>query len=288
MRNLGLLLLAAGTLAGPDEEALFAKALLAHERNRDLVVTAEIKHERPEAPAWGGPGGPLGGVVIQTNVGGASAPPFEGKVEAWRDADGATVVVGGEPTALPRFVMHVTKEKTIKQVTFEGEQPPDLGQIEAELVALLDTKRFAKHMEKVHLTATKDDATGDWIFRGEVPRKVVRPAKGGGGFDLITPSKVLKAEAVCRVSAEGRFREIEITLTRNDPEAEMMRMIRKQGPMGIPVAPGGPGGGGGDEDEEEEEHEQSGGTTTYSLKVQAENTTPGERLREAAKAVAPR
>ncbi len=286
MRTLGLLLLAAVALAGPDEEALFAKALLAHERSRDLVVAAEIKHEKPEAAAWGGPGGPLGGVVIQTNVGGASAPPFEGKVEAWRDADGATVVVGGEPTALPRFAMHVTKEKTIKQVTFEGEQPPDLGQIEAELVALLDTKRFAKHMEKAHLTATRDDATGDWIFKGEVPRKVVRPARGGGGFDLITPSKVLTAEAVCRVSAEGRFREIEIKLTRNDPEAEMMRMIQKQGPPGLPVAPG--QGGGADDDDDDDEHETKGGTTTYSLKVQAENAPPGERLREAAKAVAPR
>jgi len=287
MRFLGLMVLAASALAGPDEEALFAKALLAHERSRDLVVAAEIKHEKPEEAMFGGPGG----VIIQTHVGTASAPPFEGKVEAWRDSDGATVIAGGEPTALPRFVMHVTRDKTIKQVTFEGDQPPDLGQIEAELVALLDPKRFAKQMEKVHLTATKDEATGDWIFKGEVPRKVVRPVKGAAdGMPMFAPRKVLKADAVCRVSAEGRFREIEIKLTRNDPEAEMMRMIRQKGPVGIPVAPGqGGGGGGGDEDDdEEEEHEQKGGTTTYALKVQAENTPPGERLREAARAVAAR
>jgi hypothetical protein len=238
---------------GPSEpEALLAKAVHHYRHAESVVLRAAVKHEPARRQAGGG--GAAGRVVIQISSGGMQAPPFEGKVEAWRDRDGVTVVHSEK--ALPGFSLFVHPDRSIRRLTLEGQKRFSLDQLAAELVPLLDGPRLARHLDGADLRAQPDPATGDVLFSGEVSRKLVDVTRTGG-LGMMTP-KVLRIEVDVLVSKEGRFRRIDLKVVRNDPSAEMMRRggigVRIQGAGGPAQPPA-----------KDDEHEIEGGATAYSL-----------------------
>ena len=209
---------------------------------------------------------------MQIFIGGAGGPraePYEGVVEAWRDAEGTTVIVTEEE--LPGFSLYISDARTIKQLTIEDKRP-GIRQLEVELASMLESGRFVKHVMDAHkagqLKATVHES-GDVTFTGPIAREIVRPVSNvievqGMVIQNMGPqSRVMRAEGSFTVTKEGRFRSIAIKLVRNDSMAEMMRNgiggnIRIVGGGGVVL-------GGGNDQKNKEKHEIEGGSTTYTL-----------------------
>ncbi|MHC4449698.1 MAG: hypothetical protein ACYS0E_06095 [Planctomycetota bacterium] len=270
----------AADVATPHE--MLASALLRFRNQKDLVVEARIKHKQPQVEAQA-PAGNNGAVrvMIQTVNGRTSQEPFEGKVQAWRDADGTTVVVSDNE--LPGFGLYLSPERTIRRVTTE-DRTPGTDQLRTELLSVMDGDRFSKHLMAAKLTHSLDEASGEHVWTGEIDKNIVRPVRVTGQDPRIAQfvggmrPRVLRARIELRVSKASRITGAKLTIVRNDPAREMMRgkgfgarlIIRGlPGAGGGPGQPGQPGGqgqeiplGGGDDDEK---HDIEGISSTYTL-----------------------
>jgi len=236
----------------PDADLLLSTALRRLALADAILADVDVKHEPAEVQA-AGPGG-MGVVVIQRTVGG-ELPPFEGKVEAWRGADGTTVLASA--AELPGFALCRMDGRTVERTTVEEERF-SLDQLGTELTALLDTGAFARYVLDAKLEHTIDAETGGVTFRGEISRDVVPPTIG----DVpMMQSRVLATHVTLSVTPDGRLSRAEVKVTRNDPAREFMRHGRRMVVMG--------GGGGAvpmpAEDEDDKKHDIIGGYTTYAL-----------------------
>jgi hypothetical protein len=235
-------------------------ALLDFKQAEDLVVKAEVKHEAPGAVQG------KGGMVIQMGVSTAgSGTPYEGRVEAWRDARGEMVILSDKD--LPGFKMFVGLDRTVKQTTVE-DRAPDLGQLERELGALLEGERLVRFVRNAELQPGVDALTGQITFKGTLSRKVI-PGTGGDEFTSMFTPKVLRVEVELKISKLGRFDRMVAKVVRNNPMAGGMKRIRIMGGgFGQPPKPPA---------EEKEEKEAEGGSTTYTLRFSGK--APSERAR---------
>ncbi len=257
---------------------LFSAALHKLRRQRDVVVRAAIEHKQPEAEAKNvnGPNGQQIRVIMNARMFGNNAEPFEGAVEAWRDADGATVIVSEKD--LPGFGLYMKGERTVRRLTYEDDAP-GLKQLKSELTSLLDGERMVKYLLEAKLGHLVDPATGDHVWSGTISKDLLPPVtntvnKGGMRIMMgnMTPT-VLRANVEMRLTKDGELKSTTIKVVRNNPAASMMG-----GGMVQIVVQGGAGGapgwlqpqGGKDKKEQVE-----GKTTVYSLDFT--KTQPSER-----------
>ena len=246
-----------------DPGALLTDAVLHFRAQHELVVRAQIKHEKAAAQAGGG--GVAGGIVILAGPGGVAADPYQGVVEAWRDAEGITVISSEEK--IPGFRIFASDKKTVKQITYEDKRP-GLKQLETELTSMLEVDRFVQHVMAAN-TARKLKATvhdsGDVTFTGPIAREIVRPVSNTieiQGFvvgNLGPQSRVLRAEATFVVTKDGRFRSVAIKLVRSDAMSGMLKgrgiIVQKGGGFVWPQ----------EQKKKKEKHDVEGGSTTYTL-----------------------
>lgn len=254
-----------------DPGSLLTDAVLHFRAQNELVVSANVTHAKPDAK--GGQG--FGGIVVVAGPGGQMADPFEGKVSAWRDAQGVTVIQS--LTDLPGFSLYVSDERSIQQVTFEDKRP-SLKQIEAELTSLLESDRFVKRVmaarEAGNFTATANAESGDVTFTGPIDREIVRPVSNAmqvGGMvvgNLGMQSRVLRAEATLLVSKDGKFKSAAIKLVRSDTLAGLKSGVIVRGGGVIQV----------EQKKRDEKHDVEGGSTTYTLTFGEQK--PAERARD--------
>jgi hypothetical protein len=269
----------AADVATPHE--MLASALLRFRNQKDLVVGARIKHRQPQVEAQA-PAGNNGAVrvMIQTVNGRTAQEPFEGKVEAWRDAGGTTVVVSDNE--LPGFGLYLSPERTIRRVTTE-DRTPGTDQLRTELLSVMDGNRFSKHLMAAKLTHRLDEASGEHIWTGAVDKNIVRPVRVTGRDPRIAQftggmrPRVLRAEIELRVSKTSRITGAKLTIVRNDPAREMMRGQVVGGRLiirGLPGAGGGPGQPGQPgtrdraiplDDDHDEKHDIEGISSIYTL-----------------------
>jgi hypothetical protein len=224
----------------------------------------DVKHEPPEQA--GGQGGP-GGMVVTTEVLGEQQP-FEGKVEAYRDAEGTAILLSA--TELPGFALYIGQGRTIERTTFE-ETRFSLDQLRTELAALLDTDAFTRRILDAKLEPSRDAATGEITFRGKVDRDIVPATEGDLPF---LQGRVLDAEATVVVKPDGRLVSAAIKLTRSDPTRELMRGQMKK--IMIRAGAGVPGGAVPPADDDKK-HDIVGGSTTYAFSF--EEGGPSERAK---------
>jgi len=211
----------------PTPHEILGAALMKHRRGGDIVVAVNVEHKQPEAdpPAGGGRQGNIVQVVVQ-GPGSPRGEPFEGDVEAWRDAGGNTVLVSAKK--LPGFGLFVTPERTLRRVTAEG-AAPDINQLRTEILSFLESDRFAKHVANAELRHSVDPETGEHVWGGEVDKNIVRPVRAEGVDPHIAAAvgglapRVLRASLVLRVSKNGEIRSAKVTIVRNDPGREMLR-----------------------------------------------------------------
>ena len=231
-----------------DPKPLLTDAVLHFKAQKDVVVRVKVKHEKKPKQEWG-----------------VAADPFQGQAEAWRAGAGVTVIVSDQK--LPGFCLYASDKRRIQQLTFE-DTPPSLKWLKSELVSMLETDRFVKHVMDAHtagkLTFAVDAGTGDVTFAGPIAREIVPPVtvlnepmpRFASGDR--PPSLVLRAEATLVVSKHGKFKSVAIKLVRNDPIArhwrEGGRWIRRGG------------------------RDVEGGSTTYSLTFG--DNKPSDRARE--------
>ena len=252
-----LLLAAAASAQEPapkeqDPNVLLTTALQRLKTAENVSAAVEVKHEPPEeeANAQGGQGAM--GILVQTEILG-EAPPFEGRVEACRAADGTAVLLSEKE--LPGFALYVGEDRTVERTTLEEERF-SLDQLKGELCALLDPAAFARRILDAKLEPTRDRATGAVTFRGKVDRDIV-PATGGEMSFL--QGRVLDVHATLVVTADGALASAAIRITRSDPTREMMRggtrkiVIRGGPPGALPPA------------DDDRKHDIVGGSTTYTL-----------------------
>ncbi len=238
--------------AEKDPNVLLTTALQRLKTAESVSAAVDVKHEPPEAEA--APQGGGMGFVIETQIMGQH-PPFEGRAEACRAADGTTVVLS--ESELPGFALYVAGDKVVERTTFE-EDRFSLDQLRGELQALLDPGAFARRILEAKLDASRDATTGAVTFRGKVDRDLV-PATGGEmGF---MEGRVLDVHATLVVNADGTLSNAAIKITRSDPEREMMR----GGGMRKIMIQGGAGGAVPLPAEDEKKHDIVGGSTTYTL-----------------------
>ncbi|MHC4938797.1 MAG: hypothetical protein ACYTHK_07505 [Planctomycetota bacterium] len=269
------------TRVEPTPHELLASALLDIGRAGDRVIEAEIKHKQPEREVQVQGGGNQAIRVVQhVSINGAGEP-YEGKVEAWRDADGATVIVSRRE--LPGFGLYLTEDRAIRRMTTE-DKVPDLTQLQTELMSFLDGKRFSKHALAAELKHELDEASGDHVFNGAVDKHIVRPVRTAAGdprfgraFRGMQP-KVLRAKIELRVTPKGRLKSAKVTIVRNDPAREMMRggafggrIVIQGGQGGFKVVPDNK------DDEAEEKHDIEGLSTIYRLNFSQKD--PSERAK---------
>ena len=251
--------------AEQDPNALLSTALRRIKTADSLAATVDVKQEPPEEP--GGAGGPGGAVVITTEVLGEN-PPFEGKVEAHRDAEGTVVLLS--TTELPGFALYMGQGRTVERTTFE-ETRFSLDQLRTEVTALLDTDSFTRRILDAKLEPSRDAATGEITFRGNVDRDIVPATEG----DMpMMQGRVLAAEATIVVKPDGGLKSAAIKLTRSDPMREMMRgqtrRIVIRGGAGVP-------GGALPPADDDKKHDIVGGSTTYTFSF--EEGGPSERAK---------
>jgi hypothetical protein len=259
-------------------QELLSMALLKLRKQREFVVRAHVKEKEPEAEAQPAGGGQAGAVqiIMQAPGMGTEKNPYTGKVEMWRDSDGVTVLVSEKE--IPGFGLYILPDKTIRQVTFETEQP-GLDTLKVELGSLLDGERFVSNVLKSDLAHRVDEATGDLIWSGKVPREIVRPvhAEATGPAAMIQMRmrpRVLKANVEVRLSKDGTLKQAQVRITRNDPTREMMRggfggrvVIRGAGGGGAWPVPEKKAGG------DKEKHEIEGKSTIYTIDFTAQKAS---------------
>ncbi|MHC4959362.1 MAG: hypothetical protein ACYTGN_13415 [Planctomycetota bacterium] len=257
-----------------DAISALTDAILKLQARQDVVLHAKVSHAKPEAKP-----GQVGqaGIVIVAGPGGRVAEPFEGLVEAWRDAEGAAVLRSHEQ--LPGFRMYFDGERAIKELTFEKERP-GLREVEAELTALADPQRLVEHLKTLQrnpeLKTAYDRMTNATVYTGPVAKEIVPPAHQGldvpgmpAGLALkgFPHKRVLKAR-MTMVVRDGKFASITVMLTRNDPQAEMLqggfktkrvRIIQGGGGLGLEADDG--------KKKDEKEKTIEGVTTVYALSL---------------------
>jgi len=256
---------------------LFSAALHKLRRQRDVVVRAAIEHKQPEAEAKNvnGPNGQQIRIVMNARMFGSNAEPFEGAVEAWRDADGATVIVSAKD--LPGFGLYMKGDRTVRRLTYEDEAP-GLKQLKSELTSLLDGERMVKYLLEAKLGHLVDPATGDHVWSGNISKDLlptVTNAINKGGMRIMmgnmTPT-VLRANVEMRLTKDGELKSTTIKVVRNNPAASMMGggmvQVVVQGGGGAPgwVQPQGGKG---------KKEQVEGKTTVYKLDFT--KTQPSER-----------
>ena len=240
----------------PEQKAdqLLSNALLGLRDKAELCVRAKIRHKRSGTKVGVIPGA----VIVQ--VGGritTGGPGFEGEVDAWRDAKGATVIQSVEQ--LPGFSLYLGQGRSIREATYES-GPPLVHQLEAELAPLLDTARFLKYVMQAKLVHGRDPDTGDFLYRGEISNDVVNVTRNAPGTFLSSHfTRVLRTELRFAVSPEGVLKRTELTVVRNDPIAE--RRVR-----------------GGGQAPKEGQHDIEGDSTTYTFDYS--HSKPSERAVE--------
>jgi hypothetical protein len=235
--------------APADPNVLLSTALRRIKIEDSLAATVDVKHEPPEQP-----GGPAG-MVVTTEIMGED-PPFEGKVEALRDADGTAVLLSA--AELPGFAIYAGQGRVVERTTFE-ESRFSLDQLRTEVLAMLDADAFTDRLLDAKLEPSRDAATGDLKFSGKVDRDIVPPTEGGNPF---LQGRVLEAHASVVVTAEGGLKTCAIKITRSDPTREMMRgerrIIIRGGGGGVPPGLLPP-------PDDDKKHDIVGGSTTYTI-----------------------
>lgn len=257
----------------PDPTELLAQAMRDYRARTDLVLEADVTQRDPEAEKNEGQGA-FGGMVIRTTSSSMGAKPFEGRIEAWRDAQDRIVLVSRRE--LPGIGILVTPDRTIHRITTE-DKPPALDTMRTEIVSLMDGGRLSKQVMRADLAHAIDAETGAHVFTGEISRNVVRPVAARGddpmaiAMSQMAP-RVLRTNVELRISPAGSLQALRLEVVRNDPMKEMM----KRGGLRQRIVIGGGGGAPVPEkDENEEEHEVVGKTTVYALSFG--KTKPSER-----------
>jgi len=249
--------------AEEDPNVLLSLALRRLETAENVAATVDVKQQPAEqsGPVQGQGAG--GMVIVQTQVLGEHEP-FEGRVEAYRDADGHVVMVS--ESELPGFALYVGEGRTIERTTVEDIRF-SLDQLKGELAALLDEKAFAQRIFDAKLAPQRDATTGEITFSGKVEKDIVPPT--GGEMAFIMAKRVLDVEATLVVKPDGHLRSAAIKITRSDPTREMMRggQMRQ-----IVIGPGGPVPAPPDGDDKK--HDIVGGSTTYTLSFREGGLSP--------------
>jgi len=261
-------------------QELFAAAIQRLRGRKEFVVQANVEHQQPKIdPAKPAAPGQAIQVIVRAQGMGAAEDPFEGKVEAWRDANGVSIIVSEKK--VPGFGLYLLQDKTIRRVTYEA-KAPGLSQLQAELLSLLDGQRFVRHVLAAELGHRVDEATGDHLWSGKISRDIVRPARAVSN-DLVammamrmTP-RVLRANVELRLSKEGKLKQTRVTIVRNDPAREMLQggfagRVIIRGGGGNPIRIPQPGADG-----DKEKHEVEGVSTIYTLDLTA--TQASERAK---------
>jgi len=256
---------------------LFSAALHKLRHRRDVVVRVGIEHKQPQAEAKNvnGPNGQQIRIVMNARMFGSNAEPFEGAVEAWRDADGATVIVSTKD--LPGFGIYMKGDRTVRRLTYEDEAP-GLKQLKSELTSLLDGERMVKYLLEAKLGHLVDPATSYHVWSGTISKDLLPPVTNAinkGGMRIMmgnmTPT-ILRADVEMRLTKDGELKSTTIKVVRNNPAASMMGggMVQVIVQGGAGGAPGWVPKGGKDKKEQVE-----GKTTIYSLDFT--KTQPSER-----------
>jgi hypothetical protein len=237
--------------AEPDPHALLTAALQKLKVADRVSAAVSVEHAPPEADNAqpGAPGG-FGGAVITTQIMGEAAP-FEGRLEACREADGTTVLLSEKE--LPGFALYATEARAIERTTFEDDRF-SLEQLRGELTAILDPAEFVRRIVDAKLTPTRGES-GTFTFRGKVDRDIV-PATGGEM--AFTQGRVLGAEATLVVKADGTLASAAVKIVRSDVAREMMRGPGMRQIMimgGAPMPPA----------DDDKKHDIVGGSTTYTI-----------------------
>ena len=259
-------------------QELLSAALHKLRVRRDIVVRAGIEHKQPqvEAKNVNGPNGQQIRIFMNARTFGGDAEPFEGGVEAWRDADGATVIVSDKE--LPGFGLYIKGDRTVRRLTYEDEAP-GLKQLKSELTSLLDGERVVKYLLKSQLGHLVDPATGDHVWSGKISTDLLPPVtntinKGAMQIMLgrMTP-QVLRANVEMRLTKDGELKSTTFSVVRNDPTSAMMN-----GRVQIIVAGGGGAPGWVQPQGEKDKKEQVEGKTTV-YKLDFTQTQPTERAK---------
>jgi len=233
----------------PDPQELLSRALLDLRNLDEMAVRARVTQEAASAA----PGG--GGAAVQIMIAGGrrlqlGGDDFEGEVEAWRGVDDVTVVLS--TSSLPGFrLFEDGRGDIVRQVTYTDDIP-GFGLLEAELIPLLDRRRFLEHVLAADLHAERDPRSGRWTFRGPVAREVINPLQGGMvpmGLSL----RVIRCELSLVVSPEAKLERIGLVVVRNDPMREARARGMRIGPGPAPAP------------EDAQAHEIEGGRTRYDL-----------------------
>jgi hypothetical protein len=251
--SIALLCAAAASAQEPEQDpaVLLTTALQRLKTAENVSASVEVKHEPPEAKAPAqGQGGMV--IVMGTKIVGED-PPFEGRVEACRAADGTAVLLSANE--LPGFALYVGENRMVERTTFEEERF-SLDQLKAELCALLDPGTFAQRIFDAKLKPTRDAATGVVTFRGKVDRDIVPAAVGEMAF---LQARVLDVHATLVVTPDGSLASAAMKITRSDPSREM----RRGGARKIVIEGGGPPGALPPADDDKKHI--VGGSTTYTL-----------------------
>jgi hypothetical protein len=235
--------------AEPDPNLLLSAALQKLRVAERISAAVTVEHAPPEKSDV--PQQAPGAAIITTEIMGEDAP-FQGRLEACREADGTAVFLSEKE--LPGFALYTTETRAIERTTFEDERF-SVEQLRGELAAILDPAALTHRILDAKLTPTKDAATGNFTFRGKVDRDLV-PATGGElGF---TQGRVLGAEATLVVKPDGTLASAAVKITRSDPMREMMRGGRLGGIMVMAGAPMPPA-------DDDKKHDIVGGSTTYAI-----------------------
>lgn len=204
--------------AAPESEvvspaAALRSALSAVAGADNVVFDCSIQEVEPEAD-----GGFGGGIVMRIGGagGGGGGATFEGTVDVWQAA-GERILTSRD--VLPGISIYTDGDRLISRTTVE-EAAIDLGKLHSDLLPLLDLAKVAKRLDRVSLEVSTDEASGDTIYEGELPKRLVHSS----GSDMpMMQEVVLRLEGVFRVGSDGALKSAKFAVIRNDPMAAIRR-----------------------------------------------------------------
>lgn len=209
---------AAPQVADPAKEA---SALLLSMAKANVVLEGELDYElaereEDEDPDFGGAvfvdfGSPFGG-----------GEPFTGTVEIVLRETGESLIQS-ESTA-PGFTVYSGSNLVLKRTTYI-DQPPAMAPVVEELVRVFDLEALAKEVAAAKVQTRKSGERTLYLAPLRATFFAAKPAAGQGGFAIMSDMmpRVLDARLELVVDAAGACQRLDIQVTRNDPQAEMMQ-----------------------------------------------------------------
>jgi len=178
----------------------------------DLMLRGSVAEEDPPSPKLG-----VGGRIVSVAVVSGSMPPYEGKLEVWRNTGGETTIMSR--SRLPGFGVYDDGSRTLSTITFEG-TPFAVSQTGSEIAQLLDLAKLQKIVSRAdEISATRAD--GKTVYRCSLSSRLLRVTDTGAA-SMYAP-KVLRIESAFTLNENGDVVAIEFSVVRNDPIDDIMR-----------------------------------------------------------------